>query len=400
MLNSYLIKHADIMNIFTGTCERKDILVENGIITAMGDSITCTAGEVIDASGFIVTPGWVDDHAHLYYDSPNHIGVNPQTYFLPYGVTYAIDPGTAGADNFRSFREYVRWNTDLKYRSYLNISKIGIPIYGYDLTDMSNLDETACRNIFREFHEELIGLKVRITSNMCTNPLKALETIRKLCDELNTHFCVHATRCDLPAENIFEFLKKGDMITHSYARTSSGILDENGHIRTCVWEARDRGVIFDMGHGINSFSFSTARRAMKQGFLLDTLSTDLHISDVSGPVYDMPTTLSKFLALGLDLPEVIRMVTVNPVRLLGLPDKSLSVTPGEPADFTAFEIKKGNFRDVDCHGEVLESSVSLESKFTCVANKIFTPRLRRESNRAIGNAAIQERLQQKDDKTI
>lgn len=79
MLNSYLIKHADIMNIFTGTCERKDILVENGIITAMGDSITCTAGEVIDASGFIVTPGWVDDHAHLYYDSPNHIGVNPQT---------------------------------------------------------------------------------------------------------------------------------------------------------------------------------------------------------------------------------------------------------------------------------------------------------------------------------
>lgn len=394
MLNSYLIKNAEILDLYGGEREIRDILVENGRITAIDKNISFPAEEIIDAEGLTVTPGWVDDHAHFYYDAPNNLGINPERYLLPYGVTYAIDPGTAGADNFGAFRRYVRWNTDLTYKSYLNVSRMGVPIFGYELTDMDNLDEEACKAAFLEYREELIGLKVRITSNMCADPLKALQTIRKLCDELHTHFCVHATRCDLSIETILSFLKKGDMLTHAFARTASGILDEEGRVKKCVWEARERGVIFDMGHGINSFTFDTAEKAMDQGFQLDSISTDLHVSDVNGPVYDMPTTLSKFLSLGVDILDALRMVTLNPVKLLHLTDKSTRITAGERADFTAFKVEKGEFSYTDCEKQELIGKQRIISYFTCVGTKIYTPRLTRENNRKIGNAAIEERKQQ------
>ncbi|MGE4485513.1 MAG: amidohydrolase family protein [Oscillospiraceae bacterium] len=391
MFKSYLVHGASILNVLDGKRAVKDILVENGIVSAIEDTIVFPAEEIIDASGLTITPGWVDDHAHFYYDAPDNIGVDPQRYFLPFGVTYAIDPGSAGADNFDDFRKYVRWSTDLKYKSYLNISRIGVPIYGYELTDMSNLDEDACKAAFLRHKDELIGLKVRITNNMCTDPLGALQSVRRMCDELGTHFCVHATRCALSTETILSYLKKGDMLTHSFARTDSGILGEDNAVKNCVWEARRRGVIFDVGHGINSFTFSTAQKAMAQGFQADSLSTDLHISDVNGPVFDMPTTISKFLGLGVSLEEAIRMVTVSPVKRLGLADKSLVVTVGEPADFTAFELKSGTFAYTDCDKAELIGDTRLNSRFTCVGSKIFTPRRSREANRKIGDAATEDR---------
>lgn len=387
MLKSYLIKNADVLSVSDGTYTRQDILVERGIITGLGTRIGAEAEETIDASGLTVTPGWVDAHAHLYYDGAG-VGVDPQLYFLPKGVTYAVDPGTAGAENFADFHRYVRWGTDLKYKSYLNISRIGVPVMGYELTDMSNLDPEACRKCFREYEEELIGLKVRITGNMCADPLTALKTIRRLCDELNTTFCVHATRCPLPMETILSYMKAGDVLAHSFARTESGILDVEGRVRSCVWEARERGVIFDMGHGINSFTFDTAAKAMDQGFELDMISTDLHVSDIDGPVYDMPTTISKFLCLGVSLYKAIQMVTENPVRLLKLTDKSTELKCGESADFTAFSVECGRFRYVDCDGKELTGDKKVVSRFTCVGEKIFTPRKVTGKNRPIGQAAI------------
>lgn len=391
MLSSYLVRNAALLDVLDGSVTVCDILVENGIIIAMEPSIESPAEEVIDATGLTITTGWVDDHAHFYYDAPDNVGVNPERYFLPYGVTYAIDPGTAGADGFGAFRKYVRWNTALRYKSYLNISRVGVPIFGYDLTDMDNLDTNACREAFLKYKDELVGLKERITSNMCADPLKALKTIRALCDELGTHFCVHATRCDLPSEVILSYLKKGDMLTHSFARTGSGILNEDGTVKECAWEAKKRGVIFDMGHGINSFTFATAQKAMAQGFFLDSISTDLHVSDVNGPVYDLPTTMSKYMCLGASLLDTLRLVTVNPVRNLNLTDKSLRPAVGERADFTAFKVEEGEFSYIDCDKLELIGKLRIVSHFTCVGDKIFTPRLTREENRKIGNAAIEER---------
>ncbi|MEL7623203.1 MAG: amidohydrolase family protein [Clostridiales bacterium] len=387
MLRSYLIKNASIMSIFDGVVSKGDILVENGIVTRIGEELSAAAEETIDAQGLTITTGWVDPHAHFYYDSPG-VGVDPQIYFLPEGVTYAVDPGTAGADTFADFRHYVRWCTDLKYKSFLNISRIGLPILGYELNDMDNLDKDACKAAFNKYRDELCGLKVRVTSAMCADPLAALRAIRELCDELGTTMCVHATRCDLSTETILGFMKKGDQLTHTYAKTDSGILDKGGKVKQCVLEARKRGVIFDMGHGINSFTFEVAQAAMAQGFELDTISTDLHVSDIDGPVFNMATTLSKFLCLGVSLDQAIRMITEAPVRLLGLTDKALEIKEGKPADFTAFKVEYGNFTYIDSAGTELAGDKKLQSIFTCVGSKIFTPRRSRGKNRPIGKAAL------------
>jgi dihydroorotase len=387
MLDTYLVKNVIIMSIFDGSTSQKDILVEDGIITCIEDYIDSNSHEVIDAEGSIATTGWVDSHAHIYYDGGG-VGVDPQTYLLPQGVTYAIDPGTAGADNFNDFRRYVKWNTDLKYKSYLNVSKIGVPIFGYELSDMDNLDKEACKSTFLKYQNELCGLKVRISSSMCADPIAALTYTRELCDELGTYMSVHATRCELSTEAILNFMKKGDQLTHTYAKTSSGILDENGNIKQCVLDARERGVLFDMGHGINSFTFEVAQKAMQQDFWLDTISTDIHVANIDGPVYDMCTTISKFLCLGVSLEKAINMVTQSPVSLLGLTNKSLEIKVGEPADFTVFQVEKGEFKYVDSAGTELIGDKRLVSKFTCVGNKVFTPRKVRGKNRPIGQAAI------------
>jgi dihydroorotase len=388
MLHTYLIKNARIMSVFDGSCVQKDILVEGGIVKNVAAQISDPAEEVIDAGGLTVTPGWVDIHAHFYYDGAC-IGVDPQMYCLPKGVTYAIDPGTAGADNFADFRRYVRWCTDLKYKSFLNVARIGVPVMGYELTDMANLDKDACKKAFTRFRDELAGLKVRVTSAMCKAPLAALCAIRELCDELDTVFCIHATRCSLSTEEILGFMKKGDVFTHSYAKTDSGILDTAGNVKKCVREARDRGVIFDMGHGINSYTFDVAQKAIADGFMLDCLSTDLHVSDVDGPVYDMPTTISKFLCLGVSLEKAIQLVTAAPVKALHLEDKSLEIKVGAKADFTAFLVAHGDFTYVDCEKAELKGNQRLVSEFTCVGEKIFTPRKVTGKNRPIGNAALE-----------
>ncbi|MDR1428989.1 MAG: amidohydrolase family protein [Spirochaetaceae bacterium] len=388
MIHRYLVKNANVMSVFDGSLKKTDILVEDGIVTKTAPGITASVEEIIDAEGLTVTPGWVDIHAHIYYDGIG-LGIDPQMYLLPKGVTYAVDPGTSGADNFADFRRYVRWCTDLKYKSYLNIAKIGVPIMGYELTDMGNLDKDACKRVFRDFAGELLGLKVRVTSNMCKDPKAALSAVRELCDELHTTFCVHATRCSLSTEEILGFMKKGDVFTHSYAKTDSGILDKDGSIKAGVREARERGVIFDMGHGINSFAFDVAKKAIDQGFELDAISTDLHVSDVDGPVYDMPTTISKFLCLGVSLEKAIQLATSNPVKLLALSDKLLEIKPGEKADFTAFLVERGDFRYTDCDKCELSGNMRLVSKFTCVGRKIFTPRKVTGKNRPIGIAAIE-----------
>ncbi len=393
MLKKYLVKNGTILDVLNGSRKQADILVENGIVRLICPGINEPGAEVLNAEGLTITTGWVDDHAHFYNDTENNIGVSASRYLLPFGTTYAIDPGTAGADNYEDFRRRVFYRTDLRYRSYLNVSRIGVPIYGYDLTDMENLEEDACKSVFRKYRGELIGLKARITSNMCADPLRTLRTIRALADELETTFCIHATRCDLSTETILSFFQKGDMLTHCYARTSSGILDEDGTVKRCVWEARDRGVIFDVGHGINSFTFATAEKAIAQGFLADSLSTDLHVSDVSGPVFDMPTTLSKLLTLGVDLTEALRMITVNPVKNLKLTDKSLRIEEGCLADFTVFSLEEGAFSYVDCDQAELTGPYRINAVFTCLGNKVYTPTRVREPNRKIGAAALAEREQ-------
>jgi dihydroorotase len=388
MLSSYLFKNANILDVYTGKYDKKDILVEDRVITQIDKAINKKTQAVIDAQGLIVTPGWMDTHAHLYYDH-DCIGIDPQIYWIAEGVTYGIDQGSAGADNYENYREYVLYNTDIKFKSFLNISRIGMPIVMYDLTKLSNVDKEACYKIYRKYADELVGLKLRITTVMCEDSKKALELVTEMANELKVPFSLHETRVEtLKAEEIFPYLRKGDYLQHSYAKSVSGILDEKGKVRACVWDAKKRGVFFDMGHGINSLDFNVAKAALDQGFELDCISSDLHCAGMAGPVFDLATSISKFIALGYSVEKAMYMVTAAPTQMMGVKDKSNTIKVGEKADFTAFEVESGKFVFKDSTGNELKSDKRIKVRYTAVNDKVFTPRkVKATENEPIGNKA-------------
>ncbi|MBR2635013.1 MAG: amidohydrolase family protein [Clostridia bacterium] len=385
MIQTYLIRNASLFSAESGRMQTQSILVEGGIIRAIGRDLSLPEGALLlEAEGMIISPGWVDCHAHFYYDAENVIGVDPQRYLIPFGVTYALDPGSAGAAGFEDFLSHVGRRTDLGFCSYLNLSEIGVPIFGYEFTDLSHLKSDAAEEMLRRYPEKLMGVKIRISQKVCSDPATVLREARALCDRTKTRLCVHATGCVLSTEEILRFLKTGDTFTHCFAKTQSGILDDQGYVRSCVHEARERGIFFDLGHGKGSFSFEVAKKAIEHGFLPDFISTDLHIAGVNGPVFDMPTVLSKMLALNLSLEEILLRITAEPVKKLGLRDKSLAIRVGEKADLTAFRIKKGDFLWQDSIGESLAGKERIESLFTCLGDRIFTPIRSRDENRPIG----------------
>lgn len=373
MFSSYLIKHASIFSPGRKKSEPCDILVEKGVITKMERNLTDENTEfVLDAQGMLVTAGWVDVHTHLY--GFECLGVDPQIYMLPYGVTYALDAGSAGADNFAHYQAAVRGSSDIQYKTFLNVSRVGMPLWATELLDMTNLDENAFIETYNTYRKELLGIKMRLSANVCSDPEKTLRAARKMADKLEVPLFVHAVRCTMSTEAILDYFVAGDTLTHTLSDTPSGIMDENGRIKPCVWKARERGIYFDMGHGAKNFYINIAKAAKEQGFEVDTISTDIHIYNAEGPVYDMPTTMSKYFALGASLDDVIRKVTVVPAEKYGLKDKSLEIKVGQRADLTAFTVEEGSFDFEDSGGNIFQSPRKIVSQFTAVGEKVFSPK--------------------------
>ena len=376
MLRSVLVKDVDIWDVLTHTMSHSDILVEDGIIQEVDADIPVgNISAVIDGEGCFVTTGWIDTHAHLYYDY-GCIGIDPQHYQVPKGVTYGLDQGTAGAGNYEHYREYVLYNTDMKIKNFLNISKIGMPLVSFELLDFeSNLDKILFSKIYQKYPEEILGIKLRITERMCRgNARNALMAARELGDELNLPIFLHATDCVMSMEEILSHLKAGDTLTHTYAKTTSGILGENGKVLDCVRMARDRGIYFDTGHGVASLAFEVLEKALADGFYPDTISTDLHTVNIKTPVIDLPTTVSKFLYYGMKLEDALDTVTVNPYKQYNLQNKTMKIAPGEEADFVVWRKEKGKISYYDCEGASINASEWLVPQYTVFGKKVFTPR--------------------------
>ena len=376
MLHSVLVKDIAIWDILTHTLSHGDILVEDGVIQSIRPEIPDRDVSVrIDGRGCFATTGWIDAHAHLYYDN-GCIGINPQLYQVPNGVTYGLDQGTTGADNYEQYREYVLYSTDMKIKSFLNIAKVGIPLGTYELLDFEhNLDKQKFIETYRKYPNEMIGVKLRITGKMCiANARKALEVARQLGDALEIPISLHVTNCVMPMEEILNLLRTGDTFTHTYAKTTPGILGEDGHVRRCVCQARERGIYFDVGHGVTSLSFEVLEKALADGFYPDTIGTDLHMGSLKTPVIDLPTTVAKFLYYGMKLEDVLDAVTVNAYRQYKLTDKTMKISPGEEADFVIWKKETGEFRCCDCEGTCINVREWLAPQYTVLGCKVFTPR--------------------------
>jgi len=313
------------------------------------------ARHVLDVSGSIVTPGLIDVHVHVY-DGVAPLGIPPDPNCIAKGVTTVLDAGSAGAHTFPGFRKYVIDVAQTRIRALLNISVVGQSTLSPDnnhgeLLNLNYANPGLAVRTIEQHRDVILGIKVRLSRNIAgENDLRALHLAREAAEAVKLPIMVHIGETHTPLKELLPVLRTGDVITHCFHGREGGILDDRGRVLPEVLRSVGRGVHLDVGHGAGSFSFDVAERALKQDLVPGTISSDLHQYNIHGPVFDLATTLSKFLLLGLTLEQVIARVTTHPASTFGF-DKGLgTLRDGAIADVSVFSLREGDFSFTDAMG--------------------------------------------------
>ena len=374
-----IIKNGTVVDPAQGLHARKDVAFANGRVSAISDDIpTSEAREVLDAEGCFVTPGLIDLHVHVFY-GVSHFGIEPDPTCLARGATTVVDAGSAGADTFPGFRKYVIDVSDTRILAQLNISSQGM--LTQEIGELENPDYAdvgkACRMI--EQHRDIIlGVKVRLTRETIVGArtgMLPLHRAREAADAAGLLLMVHPQ--DAWCETIDEILAlmgERDILTHCFHDMECGILDENGRIRDSVHDAMERGVIFDVGHGAGSFSWDIVQKAMAQCVEPTTISSDLHIYNVHGPVYDLVNVVNKFLYLGMSLDDALAKVTSIPAETILMPGQVGTLAVDAWGDAVIFELREGEFQLVDAHDQVRVGKQILEPVVVVKGGKVYRQR--------------------------
>ncbi|MFP9230003.1 amidohydrolase/deacetylase family metallohydrolase [Pectobacterium cacticida] len=325
-----------------------DIAIVDGKIAALG-AIAGSALKTVDLHGkHYVSAGWIDSHVHCYPHSPIYHD-QPDSVGIATGVTTVIDAGSTGADDVDDFYALTRDAVTEVY-ALLNISRRGL-IAQNELADMANIDaEAACAAIKRH-PNFIVGLKARMSSSVVGDneitPLKRAKAFQK--ENGNLPLMVHIGNTPPDLDDIARLLTAGDIITHCYNGKPNRILTPSGELRASIMHAIQRGVRLDVGHGSASFSFAVARQAISQGIFPQTISSDIYCRNrINGPVFSLANVMSKFLSIGMSLPQVIACVTNQAAAGLHLPRKGV-LAVGYDADLTIFDLRRQSvlFSDAD-----------------------------------------------------
>lgn len=317
--------------------------------------------KVIDLKGkYFVSPGWIDVHCHcfnkfeLYSDDPDIIGYKT-------GVTTVVDAGTSGAENIDEFYEKAMVAKTNVY-AFINLSKIGIKVQS-ELADTKNLDDDLLKIAVQKYNEFIVGIKVRMSKSVVgQNGILPLVKAKGISKELEMPVMVHIGSEPPVLKEVLDSLEKGDILSHIFNGKENGILDLNKEIKEETLSAKDRGVIFDIAHGKDSFNFEVAKTAMTNEIKADTISTDIYKrSRVEGPVFNLFTTMEKFLAIGYTLQEVIDMVTINPAKAIGIDSKG-RLQVGCDADITIFDLKDEEKKLVDSNNNIIIGKKTINPK--------------------------------------
>lgn len=352
-MHDLLIKGGTIVDPSQGLHKRSDVAVRRGRVEALeADIPSDQTRSVVNAEGCIVTPGLIDLHVHVYPGVSNY-GIDPDPHCLARGVTTVVDAGSSGADTFDGFRRYVINVASTRIHAFLNVSSIGMvnPQVG-ELEDIRFADVERAIDVCERNRDVIQGVKVRLGKSMVgRNGLLPLTLAKRVSDAVKMPIMVHVGDTPNPLSEILAELRKGDVMTHCFHGHEHGILDAEGSVLPQAHEAITRGVVFDVGHGAGSFSFDVAEKALAQGLVPGTISSDLHSYNVFGPVFDLGTTMSKFLYLGLSLDEVLARTTSTPASLLGLSDRIGTLRKGALADIAVFNLEEGRFKFEDAMGK-------------------------------------------------
>src|SRR5919107_1987914 len=286
-----------------------DVAFSGGKVAKVGNDLGA-ATEVRDVKGYIVTPGLIDLHTHVYWGGTS-LGIDAEEFCRLSGVTTCVDTGSAGPGNFAGFRKHVIERSDVRILAYLHFSFAGIYAFSNtimvgeseEMRMMAPRDAVAVADANRDL---IVGIKVRVGLHASgTSGTAPLDIALQVADEVGMPLMCHIDHPPPSYEEVLERLRPGDILTHAFRPFPNAPVNGQGRIKDVVRRARERGVIFDIGHGKGSFAFKTARAMLAGGFPPDTISSDIHTLCIDGPVFDQVTTLSKFLCMGVPLKEVI-----------------------------------------------------------------------------------------------
>ena len=329
--------------------------------------------EVRDVKGYVVTPGLIDLHTHVYWGGTS-LGIDADNFCRTSGVTTAIDTGSAGPGNFAGFRRHVIERSEARILAYLHVSFAGI--FGFSKTIMVGESEDIrlmapkeAAAVAAENRDVIVGIKVRVGRHSSGDQGAApLDMALQVADEVGMPLMAHIDHPPPSYDEVVGMLRPGDVLTHAFRPFPNAPCTAQGTVRPAVLAARKRGVLFDIGHGGGSFSFKTARAMLANGFQPDTISSDVHTLCIDGPAFDLVTTMSKFLCMGVPLVDVIRQSTVNAAMALRRPELG-TLKAGSAGDATILSIKDGEFDYVDVLGEHLAGTQRIVSEGVVLGGK-------------------------------
>lgn len=342
-----------------------DVLIgPDGAIRDIGTALAAGDSQLVDAKGAFISPGWTDLHTHVWYGGTD-ISIRPEQGGAGRGVTTLVDAGSAGEANFHGLREFIIEPARENIYAFLNLGSIGLVACNRvtELQDMRSIDIDRTIGVIREHRDVIVGLKVRasavISGGWDLVPLKLAKKIGRI---LDLPVMVHVGEPPPLYDDVLGLLTAGDIVTHCFNGKQGGSIIEDEDLYQLAEEASRRGIVLDVGHGGASFSFDVGRAALSRGLKPNTISTDLHNRSLDTSVWDMATTMSKLLSLGMDLEDVVIASSTAPKRAIGKPAEQL-LAVGKPAEFTLFDLEDTDLEVIDSQGASSTLHRTFEPRF-------------------------------------
>jgi dihydroorotase len=373
-----LLTGGTVLNPATGLRQELDVGVKDARIAALQAKLPrAEAKRVIEVPGCYVTPGLIDFHVHSFW-GVNPYGCELDSVCLSTGVTTAIDAGSSGPINFKGFQKLVYERSKTRMIAFVALAQHGVLNDPGELEDLRFADPNAAAATVGESPNVGVGIKVRLhKKGVGVNGREALRLAIRAGEASKSPVMVHVGNTGIPMSEIAATLRPGDVITHCYTPQKPSIIDEQGKLLPEVRAAKERGVIFDVGHAGGHFDFNLVQRAMGEGIIPDVISSDLHgrLSQPGfGVVGDLPTVLTKFLPMGLSFDEIIAKCTVDAARVIGWQDRIGSLEVGREADIAVLQILDDPVTLRDSVGGEKLHKQRIAAKWTVRAGEVFRGR--------------------------
>jgi dihydroorotase len=405
--NNIVIKGGQVIDPKNNIDAVMDVAISNGKIVQVANNIS-TAGalQVVDAKGMYVTPGLVDIHSHNFFGvEPDHqyangsLALPPDGFTFRNGVTTVVDAGSSGWRTFPTFKSQTIDQSQTRVLAFLNI--VGEGMRGTYEQNENDMDPKMAALVAKRFRQHIVGFKLAHFEGHNWAPVDKAVEAGKQAGDIPIMVDFGGSNPTLSIEELFmKHLRPGDMFTHCFGQLASRefIVDtQTKKVKPFVLEARKRGIIFDVGYGGISFSFSQAIPAVKEGFYPNSISTDIHVGSMNNAMKDMLTTMSKFMAMGMDLKSVITASTWNPAKQIKREELG-NLSVGSEADVAILNVREGKFGLFDYTGYRLAATKKLECEMTIrngrivydlngIANPIIAPRPAPANARNASNAA-------------